>query len=413
MKAIIMAVGQDNRMGQNLQKVLYPILGKTIVEYIIEAAFSAGIDDVTVVTDKNNGDITTELGKIYPQIHFAMHNNVQECVNNNDDILILHDDMPLITGEFIRNLTEFYNLSNPDTVVVESCTPSMEWINTGIYMCNGSTLKRGLKKLDDNNQREYCLTDILEILRKDGCNVQVFNSHVDTSAFTKINTQVELAEAVTHMRKRINTRHMLNDVRMIDPSTVYIDDTVKIQPGVVIYPGVILEGNCKIDTGVTIGANSHLKNAVVGAGVNIRQSVIFDAIIGANTEVGPFAYMRQNVQIGEKCRIGNFVEIKNSTVGNETKAAHHAYIGDADIGKRVNYSCGAITSNYDGKNKHRTVIGDDVFVGSNSNLIAPVTLGDEAFVAAGSTITDDLQKCSLGIARSRQVEKLNWVKTKS
>ena len=229
---------------------------------------------------------------------------------------------------------------------------------------------------------------------------------------TDKNTQAELAEAARHMRHRINTKHMLNGVRMIDPSTAYIDDTVEIEAGVVIYPNVILEGNCKISAGAYIGANSHLKNANIGAGAEIQQSVIMNSTVGAGTTVGPFAYLREDAQIGEACRIGNFVEIKKSNIGDGTKAAHLAYIGDADVGKNVNYSCGAITANYDGEKKHRTVIGDDAFIGSNSNLIAPVKIGEGALVAAGSTITDDLQSGSLGIARARQVEKLGRAKTK-
>jgi len=197
---------------------------------------------------------------------------------------------------------------------------------------------------------------------------------------------------------------------MIDPATTYIEDTVLIAPGVIIYPNVILEGCCEIDEGAIIGANSHLKNTVVGKGAHVSQSVAVDARIGANTVIGPFAYLRPNADIGEKCKVGSFVEVKNSKISDETSVAHLAYIGDADVGRKVNVGCGVITANYDGKNKHRTTIGDYVFVGSNSNLIAPVTVGDGAYIAAGSTITDDLQCNALGIARARQVQKLDWKK---
>jgi len=453
MKAIILAAGQGKRMRSHLQKVLHPLLGKTIVQYAVEAALFAGIEDITVVVGSDGGEITAELSCVYPQLHFAIQEKplgtghaVQAGmgrINDCDDVLILCGDTPLITVEFIRELKNFYSKNNSDAVIaaayypelgdlgrvyadadgffqeiveykdIKPGTPPTEWINTGIYVFKGGALKQGLAKMDNNNnQNEYYLTDVPKILREDGLNVRVFESRADMAVFTGINTQVQLAEAISHMRNRINTKHMLNGVRMIDPSTVYIDGTVEIEPGVVIYPGVILEGNCKISTDVIIGAHSHLKNATIGNGVHIQQSVLMDTVIGAGTSVGPFAYLRQGVQIGESCRIGNFVEIKNSNIGDGTKAAHLAYIGDADVGKNVNYGCGAITANYDGKNKHRTVIGDNAFIGSNSNLVAPVKIGEEVLVAAGSTITDDLQSGSLGIARAKQVEKLGWAKTK-
>jgi len=195
---------------------------------------------------------------------------------------------------------------------------------------------------------------------------------------------------------------------MIDPTTVFIDESVKIAQDVVLYPGVILEGTCQIESGAVIGPNTHMRNTFVGANANVRQSVACDVKIGEGTEVGPFAYLRNNTIIGEQCRIGNFVEVKNSILGDGVKMAHLAYVGDADVGCGVNYSCGAITVNYDGTHKHRTTIEDGAFIGCNVNLVAPVTVGADAFVAAGSTITDDLPGNALGIARARQVEKLNW-----
>jgi len=213
--------------------------------------------------------------------------------------------------------------------------------------------------------------------------------------------------------KQINQRHINSGVLMLDPSTVYIDESVKIAPGAVLYPGVILEGSCEIAAGAVIGPNSHLTDTIVGENANIKQSVTVGAKIGAGTEVGPFAYLRPGAVVGKKCRVGNFVEIKNANLGDETKMAHLAYIGDADVGNGVNIGCGAITVNYDGKAKHRTTIKDNAFVGSNVNLVAPVEVGEGAFVAAGSTITNNVPGDALCIARARQVEKLNWGTRKS
>jgi bifunctional UDP-N-acetylglucosamine pyrophosphorylase/glucosamine-1-phosphate N-acetyltransferase len=280
-------------------------------------------------------------------------------------------------------------------------------------MFKGAELLSALGKIKNNNsQNEYYLTDAPKIISEEGKLVQVFHSRENLSIFTGINTQVHLAEAAAHMRTRINTRHMLNGVRMLDPTSVFIDDNVKIARGAIIYPHTIIEGTSEIAECATIGMNTHIKNTTVGEYAHIRQSVATDAKIGAHTEVGPFAYLRPGAVIGEKCRIGNFVEVKNSTLGNGTKMAHLAYIGDADVGENVNYSCGAITANYDGENKFRTKIGKNAFIGSNANLVAPVEIGENSFVAAGSTITDSLPPCALGIARERQCTKLDRIKPK-
>jgi len=449
MKAIILAAGIGKRMHSNLQKVLHPILGKTIIQYVIESAFSAGIEDITVVVGKDGDEISTQLGQIYPQLHFAIQDQPlgtghavlagMSQISDDDDVLILYGDMPLITGEFMSDLKTFHIKNNTDAIVTAAYSPNLgdfgrvfaddngffieiiehkdvtpntpvtEWINTGPYVFKGGALRKGLAKMGNNNsQGEYYLTDVPKILREDGCNARVFQSREDLSIFTGINTQVHLADAVGHMKSRINRHHMLNGVRMIDPATVFIDDTVKIEPGVVIYPGAILEGSCKIGPGAMIGPGSHLQNAIVGKGAHIRQSVIMDATIGDHAVVGPFAYLRPHAVIGEKSKIGCFVEVKNSNIANNSKVNHLAYIGDADIGSGVNIGCGVITANYDGRNKHRTTIEDGVFVGCNSNLVAPVTLGKNSFVATGSTITKDLSDSALGIARARQEEKLNW-----
>ncbi|MCL2571481.1 MAG: hypothetical protein FWE11_03680 [Defluviitaleaceae bacterium] len=221
---------------------------------------------------------------------------------------------------------------------------------------------------------------------------------------------IKTAEAARQTREKINYKHMENGVKILDPATTYIDSTVEIEADAVIYPGCILEGACKIEEGAIIGPYTHMKDTIIGKGTAVRQSVLSGASIGENTEVGPFAYLRPGAVVGNKCRIGNFVEIKNANLGDGVKMAHLSYIGDADVGNNVNYSCGAITANYDGVKKHRTVIEDDAFIGCNSNLIAPVCIGEGALIAAGSTINQTVPEYSLGIARERQTTKENWVK---
>jgi len=221
--------------------------------------------------------------------------------------------------------------------------------------------------------------------------------------------QINIAEDERFKRSEINNKHIQNGVRMIDPATTYIDPSVEIAAGVVLYPGCILEGECKIEEGAVIGPYTHLINTSIGKNAAIRHSVLQDTIIGANTTVGPFAHLRNKAIIGDGCRIGNFVEIKNANFGKGAKMAHLAYIGDADVGSGVNYGCGAVTANYDGKNKFRTNIEQGAFIGSNAVLKAPVTIGENAVVAAGSTVTHDVPANSLVIARARQEVKEGWV----
>jgi len=455
MKAIILAAGQGKRMFSTLPKVLHPILGKTILQYVVEAAISANIQpkNITVVISPNSDDIKKELTSKWEDLSFAIQESPLGTghavksgmgnINDTDDVVILCGDMPLVTGDFIKQLVEFRDKKQAEAVVTavyledmrdfgrvfaddngvfkeiveaRDITPShppTNWANTGVYLFKGSALRFGLDKMDNNNsQNEYYLTDVPKILLDVGKTVRVLQSNTDPAMFIGINTQAQLAEAVGFMRDRINKNHMLKGVRMIDPSTVYIDDSVEIAQDVVIYPNVILEGACKIGTGAIIGANSQVKDSIIKENAHIKHSVLDNAEVGANTNVGPFAYLRPGTVIGADCRIGNFVEVKNSKIGDKTAMAHLAYIGDADVGSGVNYSCGAITANYDGEKKHRTIIGDGAFIGCNSNLVAPVTIGEEAFIAAGSTITKDIEEGALGIARCQQVQKPNWKKQK-
>ena len=452
MKTIILAAGQGKRMRSSLQKVLHPICGKTILQYVVEVAVSAGAEEITVVVGSDGGEIKNELAKIFGQrLNFAVQEKplgtghaVQagiEGIEPGDDVLILYGDMPLVTADFIEEMKD-YRRDNPcDAVVSAAYFPGTsdfgrvyadekgffdeiveardikpdsthtDWTNIGIYLFKGAALLDGLGKMtNDNSQNEYYLTDVPKIVKDEGGTVRVFQTRENIATFTGINTQAHLAEAASYMRSRINARHMENGVRMLDPSAVYVDDDVEIAQGVVIYPGAILEGKCKIETGAVIGPGAHMRDTYVGANAYVRQSVTMGASIGAGTEVGPFAYLRPGTVIGEGCRIGNFVEVKNSNLGDGVKMAHLAYIGDADVGRGVNYSCGAITANYDGKNKFRTTIRDGAFICSNSNLVAPVEIGEGAFVAAGSTITDNLPGAALGVARARQYTKLDWSK---
>jgi bifunctional UDP-N-acetylglucosamine pyrophosphorylase/glucosamine-1-phosphate N-acetyltransferase len=445
LRAIILAAGQGKRMRSKTPKVLHKLMGKPILQYSVEACLNAGIDDITVVVSP---DIAAFKEAIPYRLAYAVQEkplgmghavaSVRGEIKPEDDVLILYGDMPLINAGLIVMLAEFYKGADADTVVVAASMPGAsdlgrvyadgdkfikiaefkdippgepvpDLVNAGISVYKGEALLNGLAGItNENSQNEFYLTDVPGVLTSLGFNVRVYRPDMPPSVFSGTNDFTQLAEAAANMRARINARHMDNGVQMLDPSTAYIDDTVEIAEGVVLYPSVILEGKCKLEAGAVIGANSRLVNTTVGRDTHIQYSVLNGASVGKNTEIGPFAYLRPGAVIGDSCRVGDFVEVKNANIGDRTKIAHLGYVGDADIGENVNWGCGAITANYDGKNKSRTTVMDNVFIGCNTNLIAPVTIGEGAFIAGGSTITDEVPPGSLAIARQRQVVKMGW-----
>lgn len=227
-----------------------------------------------------------------------------------------------------------------------------------------------------------------------------------------MNSRVQLAQAEEILRNRINLMHMENGVTLIDPKTTYIESDVEIGKDTIIYPNNILEGNTKIGSNCLIYQNSRIVNSVIGEEVDIQASVILDSNIGDNTTVGPFAYIRPETTIGKHARIGDFVEIKKSTIGDGTKVSHLTYIGDAEVGAECNFGCGTVVVNYDGKNKNKTIIGDHSFVGCNANLVSPVTIHDNTYIAAGSTITSEVKEGELAVARAKQRNISGWVEKK-
>ena len=223
-----------------------------------------------------------------------------------------------------------------------------------------------------------------------------------------IKTRIDFAEAEKMMQKAVNEKLMLEGVTIHSPETVMISPDAEIGKDTEIFANVVIEGSSKIGENVVITSTTKIVNSEIADGVSIQSSVILDSKIGENTTVGPFAYVRPNCVVGANARIGDFVELKNCNIGNGTKVSHLTYVGDADVGEKCNFGCGTVTVNYDGKKKYRTVIGNNVFVGCNSNLVAPVTLNDGAYTAAGSTITDEVPENQLAIARARQINKAGW-----
>jgi bifunctional UDP-N-acetylglucosamine pyrophosphorylase/glucosamine-1-phosphate N-acetyltransferase len=323
-------------------------------------------------------------------------------------ILTAYAEDPTGYGRIIRNskghvgkIVEHKDANAEERKVTE--------INTGTYCFDNEALFNALSNVsNDNVQGEYYLPDVIEILKKNGDVVSAYQT-LDFDETLGVNDRIALSQAEATMRKRINKKQMLNGVSIIDPTNTYISADAVIGRDTVLYPGTVITGATTIGEDCVVGPNSEIKDCHIGNNTSIRQSVTHDSEIGNDVNIGPFAHVRPASKIGNEVKLGNFVEVKKATFGEGSKASHLSYIGDAEVGKDVNLGCGSITVNYDGKNKYLTKIEDGVFVGCNSNLVAPVTIGKNAYVAAGSTITEDVPGDSLSIARARQVNKENYV----
>jgi bifunctional UDP-N-acetylglucosamine pyrophosphorylase/glucosamine-1-phosphate N-acetyltransferase len=323
-------------------------------------------------------------------------------------ILTAYTDQPEGYGRIIRNDEGFVEriVEHKDATEKER---TINEINTGVFCFDNKELFKALKQVsNDNAQGEYYLPDVIEILKAQGEVISAYQTK-DMDETLGVNDRIALSKAEKIMRKRINEHHMRNGVSLIDPEQTYIETDVVIGEDTVIYPGVFISGETQIGEDCIIGPNSEIKDCVIGHQTTIRQSVTHNSLIGSKVQVGPFAHIRPDSKIEDEVKIGNFVEIKKTHFGKGSKASHLSYIGDAEVGSNVNIGCGSITVNYDGKNKYLTKIEDDVFIGCNSNLVAPVTIGKSAYIAAGSTITEDVPGEALSIARARQVNKENYV----
>lgn len=445
LKVVILAAGQGTRMKSKVPKVLHKVLDKTMVDYVIDSSLKAGAEDICVVVGHQSAMVKAMIGD---RVKFALQKEqlgtghaVMQAGDfiKEGNILVLCGDTPLITAETIEKLNSIHNSENNDVTVVsmhvddptgygrivrmdnefekiveqkdaDDKQKRIKEVNSGVYIFKAEALNDAFSKLSNNNsQGEYYLTDTLEIIKNNGGKVDIMVAE-DPDEFLGVNSKLQLAQATDVMKKRINERLMTEGVTIMDPASTYIGSDVEIEPDTIIYPGCMIEGKTKIGTDCLIGPNCRIQSSVIHNGVIIQSSFLIQAEVDNYTTVGPFAYLRPNSKIGEHVRIGDFVEIKNSVIDDGTKVSHLTYVGDSDVGKCVNFGCGTVTVNYDGKNKFRCKIGDNVFIGCNSNLVAPVEVGDNAYTAAGSTITKDVPEGSLAIARSRQDNKEGWRK---
>lgn len=452
--SIILAAGEGTRMKSKLPKVLHKICGKPLLEYVLTASKEAEVEKNIVIIGHGGEKVkkyfkdesiifkNQPIGEDAPYGTGYAVMQGEEYIDDNSNVLILCGDTPLITSTTIKKLLEFHKKQKLDGTVLTALLddPSgygrikrdksgnvskivedkdateeekrINEINSGIYCFNGKLLKQALGKIDnDNAQGEFYITDVVGILKEQGHKVGAYIIE-DSIEIHGINSRVQLAFSEEIMRKRINEFHMENGVTLINPDNTYIEDGVKIGNDTIIYPGVNIEGNTRIGQNCIIRSGSRIVNSIIKDDVNIESSLIEDSTIDTGSNIGPNAHLRPNSKIGKNVKIGNFVEVKNAQIGNDSKAGHLAYIGDAIVGKNVNIGCGVIFVNYNGKDKQISTVGDNAFIGSNSNLVAPVEIKDWAYIAAGSTITDNIEEGALSIARAKQVNKKGWVDKK-
>lgn len=449
----ILAAGRGTRMKSDLPKVLHQLGDRTLVQRVLDSCVRVQPSRRIVIVGYR-GDLVKEslLESQNSEVHandsplefieqteqLGTGHAVQQLLPHlkgfSGDLLVLNGDVPLLRPHTLEELVKIHqqkgnaatiltaHLPNPKgygrvfcdsnnivSQIVEErdCTNAQRQnsrINAGIYCFNWPQLEKVLPQLKaDNDQQEYYLTDAVFFL-----NPVMAVDVEDFREILGINNRKHLTTAYQVLQEWVKDEWMAEGVTLLNPASITIDDTVKLEPDVVIEPQTHLRGNTTIKTGSRIGPGSLIENSQIGKNVTVLFSVVSDSMVADGTRIGPYAHLRGHANVGENCRIGNFVELKKTQLGDRTNVSHLSYLGDATVGNKVNIGAGTITANYDGVNKHRTNIGDRTKTGSNSVLVAPITLGEDVTVAAGSTVTEDVPDDSLVIARERQVVKPGW-----
>ncbi|MDL9996907.1 bifunctional UDP-N-acetylglucosamine diphosphorylase/glucosamine-1-phosphate N-acetyltransferase GlmU [Bacillus stercoris] len=446
--AVVLAAGQGTRMKSKLYKVLHPVCGKPMVEHVVDEALKLSLSKLVTIVGHGAEEVKKQLGDKSEYALQAEQLGTAHAVKQAQPFLadekgvtiVICGDTPLLTAETMEEMLKEHTQREAKATIltavaedptgygriirsqngavqkiVEHKDASEEErlvteINTGTYCFDNEALFRAIDQVsNDNAQGEYYLPDVIEILKNEGETVAAYQ----TGNFQEtlgVNDRVALSQAEQFMKERINKRHMQNGVTLIDPMNTYISPDAVIASDTVIYPGTVIKGEVQIGEDTIIGPHTEIMNSSIGSRTVIKQSVVNHSKVGNDVNIGPFAHIRPDSVIGNEVKIGNFVEIKKTQFGDRSKASHLSYVGDAEVGTDVNLGCGSITVNYDGKNKYLTKIEDGAFIGCNSNLVAPVTVGEGAYVAAGSTVTEDVPGKALAIARARQVNKDDYVK---
>ena len=423
---VVLAAGKGTRMHSSLPKVLHKVCGKPMISYVLDVAKTSEDTEVIVVVPKDNDQIKDAIGNSVSYCVQSVPAGTADAVlstrtllSGHNNVVVMSGDVPLVSESLLSSLIAKHNeteasitlvtadVKNPDGLgrvvrdlggaiskIVEQDDASPDElgiteINAGIYMFNTSWLWNSLSNVAESKSGEVYLTSLIHLAEQDNkvmSTVKANNEH----EVLGINNQIQLSLAEDYMRQKINQGFMLNGVAMVDPKTVYIDSDVVISAGVIINPNTSLLGKSKIAAGSEVGPNTVIKNVEVGKDCKIESSYVSDSNIENGVSIGPFSNIRANTSLGSNVRVGNFVEIKNSKVAENTNILHHSYIGDAEVGKNVNIGAGSITCNFDGSRKNHTEIGDSVFIGSNTMMVAPLKIGTGARTGAGSVITTDV-----------------------
>ncbi|MFW3547324.1 bifunctional UDP-N-acetylglucosamine diphosphorylase/glucosamine-1-phosphate N-acetyltransferase GlmU [Staphylococcus caprae] len=446
--AIILAAGKGTRMKSKKYKVLHEVAGKSMIEHVLNSVKQSGVNHIVTIVGHGAESVKETLGEqsLYSfqeeqlGTAHAVKTAQEHLADKEGTTLVVCGDTPLITSKTLQSLIDHHEGTNSQVTVLSASTSQphgygrivrdsnhllqriveekdasdiereINEISSGIFAFDNQVLFDKLAQVkNDNAQGEYYLPDVLSLILEDGGKAEIYHTD-DFDEIMGVNDRVMLSEAEKAFQKRINDFHMRNGVTILDPNSIYIGPDVEIGMDTTIEPGVRIGGHTTIGEDVLIGQYSEINNSTIHSNANIKQSIINDSIVGEKTKVGPFAQLRPGSNLGADVKVGNFVEVKKASLKDGAKVSHLSYIGDAEIGERTNIGCGSITVNYDGVNKFKTIVGKDAFIGCNTNLIAPVTVGDHTLIAAGSTITDDIPEDSLALARARQVNKEGYLK---
>lgn len=443
---IILAAGKGTRMKSSHPKVLHQVCGKAMVRHVLDAAEAAGSKRNIIVVGFGADEVRAELGNAAEVVVQAEQLGTGHAVlqaepllrDERGTVMVLCGDTPLLTGTLVKRLYEEHVKAGAKATVLTAVMPdatgygrvirtaagdvekivehkdateeerAVQEVNSGIYCFEKEALFSALKNVGcDNAQGEYYLPDVLSILRERGEKIWAVAAD-DYEETLGVNSRLHLAQAEKILRRRKNIELMESGVTLMDPDSTFVDSNVIVGRDTVIYPFTWLEGKTVVGEGCTLGPSSRFTDAKIGNSVTAHFVYAHECEIESGATMGPYVHIRPDSHISNDVKIGNFVEVKNSKIGAGSKLPHLQYIGDCDMGAGVNMGCGTITVNYDGKQKFRTKIGDNAFVGCNSNLVAPVAVGDGAYVAAGSTITKDVPPEELAVARARQKNIPNW-----
>ncbi len=432
--AVILAAGKGTRMKSSTPKVLHRLAGREMIRYVVDAARQAQAERVVLVVGHESDKVRELVGDDVEDVEqaeqlgtaHALLQAREKIEGTVDHVLVLNGDIPLVSGRTIQGMMQHHSAADATVTILTSRSGGQEGLgrvvrddsghavgiveeveadssqkgiaetNSGAYCFRSAWLWPHLEGLPRSKGGEYYLTDLIALAASSGQKVESVTTQDPVEALG-INNRIHLAQAEAVLRQRIREHVMLAGVTLVDPPSTFIDATVEIGQDTLIYPNTTIEGTTKIGRECVIGPGSRIADSLIGKGCRIQASVIEASTLEEDVDVGPFSHLRPESYLESRVHIGNFVEIKNSRLGTETKVGHFSYLGDATIGRNVNIGAGTITCNYDGVQKHRTFIGDDAFIGSDSMLVAPVRIGSRATTGAGSVVNHDVPPDTLAV----------------